>query len=301
MPQLILLIDDSEDVHKLVRAILASEKYDVHSATEPGYGITLAASERPDLILLDVDMPGMNGFEVCKQLKANPETSGCPIMFLTSVSASRNKVEGLGIGAHDYVTKPFNPDELRARVKASLRTRKVIQSLEEQSLIDSLTGLGNRRMLDRRTKAENGIRIRSGNPLSLILLDIDQFKAINDNYGHAVGDNVLKSAGAVLTRLCRAEDVACRLGGDEFVILAPGTNFADAGAFAERIRKGISEITVSVMPRSIIDSKSLQIACSAGVAEATGQYDSLLLERADDAMYKSKRRTQYSAQLKKAA
>src|ERR1700722_17825365 len=123
MQQQLLVIDDSDKVHTLVKTILTEEPVEVHSATDPKYGLVLAASLRPDLILLDVDMPGMNGFEACRQLKLNPATAGIPVIFLTSLSAVNQKVQGFNLGAVDYVTKPFNRAELLARVRASLRTQ----------------------------------------------------------------------------------------------------------------------------------------------------------------------------------
>src|SRR6185437_14903212 len=213
MSQQILVIDDSEKVHALIKVILAEEPVEVHSATDPKYGLVLAASMRPDLILLDVDMPGVNGFEACRQLKQDPATADVPVIFLTSVSAVNEKVRGFSLGAVDYVTKPFNRSELVARVRASLKTEHAMRSLEEKALIDPLTGLGNRAMFIARFEAEVCLRIRTNTPLTCILMDIDHFKEINDNYGHATGDRVLQMIGKSISELCRTEDVACRFGG----------------------------------------------------------------------------------------
>ena len=290
MKQQILVIDDSEKIHPLVRAILADEPVDIHSATDPKYGLVLAASMRPDLILMDVDMPGMDGFEACRQLKADPATADVPIMFLTSVSSVKEKVHGFELGAVDYVTKPFNRAELMARVRASLRTNQVIRSLEEKALIDPLTGLGNRAMFVQRFEAEVCLRVRFNNPLSCILMDVDNFKEINDTWGHPVGDQVLKMIGKVISDLCRTEDVACRFGGEEFVIIAPHTNAADAEIFAERIRKILADTRFKPegMPVNPLFGDCIRVTASFGVAEATDLYDRSMLQRADDAMYQAK-------------
>ena len=290
MKQQILVIDDSEKIHPLVKAILSEEPVDVQSATDPKYGLVLAASMHPDLILMDVDMPGMDGFEACRQLKADPATADVPVMFLTSVSDVRKKVHGFGLGAIDYVTKPFNHAELIARVRASLRTHQVIRSLEEKALIDPLTGLGNRAMFIQRFEAEVCLRVRFHTPLSCILMDVDHFKQINDTWGHPVGDQVLQMIGKVISDLCRTEDVACRFGGEEFVIIAPHTHALDAEIFAERIRTILADTKFKPqgIPSSPLLGESISVTASFGVAEATDLYDRTLLERADDAMYRAK-------------
>ncbi|HZK79992.1 MAG TPA: diguanylate cyclase, partial [Humisphaera sp.] len=242
MQQQILVIDDSKTIHPLVKVILSDEPVEVHSAMDAKYGMVLAASTRPDLILLDVDMPGMDGFEACKQLKADPATANVPIIFLTSHATVAEKVRGLGLGAIDYVTKPFNRAELMARVRASLRTNQSIRALEEKATIDALTGLGNRAMFDQRLEAEVCLHVRTKHSLSCILMDVDRFKRINDTFGHPFGDKVLKRIAEIITDLCRTEDVACRYGGEEFAILAPNTNALAASIFAERLRVQISRV-----------------------------------------------------------
>ena len=191
--------------------MLASEKVDIHSATDPEYGLVLAASIKPDLILLDVDMPGMTGFEACHRLKANPETAECPVIFLTGQNTTKEKVQGFGVGAVDYITKPFSPTELLARVRASLKTHAAIRSLEARVLTDPLTGLWNRAMFNQRMNAEIASSARIQSPLSVIMIDIDHFKKINDLYGHPAGDQVLRDVATIIKLYCRVEDVACRV------------------------------------------------------------------------------------------
>jgi diguanylate cyclase (GGDEF)-like protein len=193
-------------------------------------------------------------------------------------------VRGFDLGAVDYLTKPFDPSELVSRVRAALRTRRLIGLLEEKALIDSLTGLGNRAMFEARFAAEVGLRIRTGNPLSCIMMDVDRFKDVNDKYGHPFGDHVLNKIGETLIDICRIEDVACRHGGEEFVVLAPRTCAADAAVLAERMCTAIAQIPFSR------EGKSITVTCSFGIAEAVGSFGRLMLERADQALYRSKRR-----------
>jgi diguanylate cyclase (GGDEF)-like protein len=192
-------------------------------------------------------------------------------------------VRGFGLGAVDYVTKPFESPELVVRVRATLQTNRLIKLLEEKALIDSLTGLGNRSMFEARFAAEVGLRIRSGNPLSCIMMDVDHFKDINDQYGHGFGDQVLKKIGEVLIDNCRIEDVACRHGGEEFVVLAPRTCVDDAAQLAERMRVAIADVLFTH------DGNSITVTCSFGVAEAVGAFGRLMLDRADQALYQSKK------------
>jgi two-component system, cell cycle response regulator len=282
MHQHILLIDDSKSIHPLVVSLLANEPVTIHSAFDAQYGLVLAASLRPDLILLDVEMPGVDGFEACRRLKADPATASLPIIFLTARAATEEMVSGLDLGANDYVTKPFKLAELLSRVRAALRTSHLVRLLEEKAMIDPLTGLGNRAMFGERFAAEVAIRIRSGSPLSCIALDVDHFKCINDRYGHPFGDHVLSKIGEVLTEICRVEDVACRHGGEEFVVLLPRTSADHAALLAERMRVIIAKIPF------FQNGESITVTCSFGVAEAAGTFDRLMLERADQALYKSK-------------
>jgi len=283
MHQEILVIDDSKNVHTLVSSLLGDEPVTIHSAFAGEAGLILAASLRPELILLDVEMPGMDGYETCRRLKANPVTASLPVLFLTARSSTEEKVRGLNLGAVDYVAKPFKLSELLSRVRAALRTSHLIRLLEEKALIDPLTGLGNRAMFDERLGAEVGLRIRSGSPLSCIALDVDHFKGVNDKHGHPFGDQVLSKIGEVLTEMCRVEDVACRHGGEEFVVLLPQTSADNAALLAERMRVAIERIS---LPRQ---GKTVTVTCSFGVAEAAGVYDRMMLERADQALYQSKK------------
>jgi two-component system cell cycle response regulator len=282
MHQQILLIDDSKAIHPLVKSLLVDEPVMIHSAFDGQTGLVLAASLRPDLILLDVEMPGMDGFETCRRLMADPATARLPVMFLTARAAADELVRGLNLGAVDYVIKPFKLSELLSRVRAALRASYLIRLLDEKAMIDTLTGLGNRAMFDKRLMAEVAARIRSGNPLSCIMLDVDHFKDINDKFGRSFGDQVLCKIADALTAICRVEDVACRYGGEEFVVLAPRTSAEHAALLAERMRIAVASIPFWQQ------GESITVTCSFGVADAAGTFDRLMLERAEQALYHAK-------------
>jgi diguanylate cyclase (GGDEF)-like protein len=282
MHQQLLLIDDSKHIHPLIKALLSDEQLEIHSAYDAEFGLSLIKSLRPDLILMDVDMPGMNGFEACRKLKGNPANASIPVIFLTSCGSIEEKVRGLELGAVDYVTKPCNRAELQARVRASLRMSQLIRLLEEKALIDALTGMGNRAMFEKRLAAETALRIRSGLPLGCILLDLDHFKSINDSYGHPFGDAVLRKVATIISEHCRTEDVGCRMGGEEFAVLAPNTTAEQAATLAERMRVAIAKTAF------VHGGKSIAVTSSFGVVDAGDPYDHTLLERADAALYQSK-------------
>ena len=282
MQQQLLLIDDSKHIHPLIKALLSDEQLEIHSAYDAEFGLSLIKTLRPDLILMDVDMPGLNGFEACRKLKSDPANSSIPLIFLTSCGSIEEKVRGLELGAVDYVTKPCNRAELQARVRASLRMSQLIRLLEEKALIDALTGLGNRAMFEQRLAAETALRIRSGLPLACIVLDLDQFKSINDTFGHPFGDVVLRKIATIIAEHCRTEDVGCRLGGEEFAVLAPNTTAEQATTLAERMRAAIAKTSF------VHGGKSVTVTSSFGVVDAGDPYDRSLLERADAALYESK-------------
>ena len=207
-PTRVLVIDDSEPIHKLVAARLRPEGLEVVCELDGERGIARAVSDPPDLILLDVDLPDVDGFEVCRQMKEHPATRDVPIIFLTGTTSTDSKVRGLDLGAVDYVTKPFDQVELRARVRAALRTKRLQDILEQQSFLDGLTGLWNRAYMDRRLESELNVTRRYGRPLSLVLADIDHFKSVNDTHGHLFGDVVLQGIGEALRAHARKEEQA---------------------------------------------------------------------------------------------
>ncbi len=279
----VLLIDNSKMIHALVRAHLDEEAVAVHSAYDGAEGMKLAAAVRPDLVLLDVEMPAPDGWEVCRLLKADAELKDAPIIFLTAETDTRQKIRGLELGATDYVTKPCDPAELVARVRSALRTKELTDLLAEQAMIDGLTGLRNRRYFDQRLGAELASAKRYGDTLGCVVADIDHFKQFNDRYGHAVGDGVLRLVGRVFKEAARAEDVVCRYGGEEFVFLLPRTPLAAAAVFAERARAALQAAGTNRK-----DAR-LSVTASFGVADSTCAADAGVVAAADLALYAAKR------------
>jgi diguanylate cyclase (GGDEF)-like protein len=295
----VLMIDDAKMMHAVVKARLAAEEVELHSAFDGRAGIELAAAVQPDIILLDVEMPDPNGFEVCRMLKDHTDLSNIPVIFLTGAGSTEQKVRGLNLGAIDYVTKPFDAAELQARVAAGLRMKELLDLLSRKAMIDGLTGLYNRGYLNQRLAEEIAHASRHNRPLACLMLDVDHFKSVNDTHGHGFGDLVLKEIGGVIQQVSRREDVACRYGGEEFAILARETTGGAAMQFAERLRAGIE---AAVCHRGRI---SVKVTCSLGVSEFVAGVDDLV-DRADKALYRSKqagrnRVTRYEAPVPAAA
>jgi diguanylate cyclase (GGDEF)-like protein len=279
----ILIIDDSPDALEVAKTRLAKECADILCAKGGIPGLEVARRETPDLILLDLDMPDMSGFDVCRALKADPELCMIPVLFLSGSSSAEDKVMGLDLGGVDYVTKPFDAFELRARVRAALRTKHLQDLLIEHAHIDPLTGLPNRRALMERLQQEWARMQRHGGQMSLIMADIDHFKRVNDTFGHHVGDRVLQEVAQAIARQCRDVDLPARYGGEEFAIVVPNESACDAANLAERCRREIAKIRVAVKNETVTATASFGVADTAGAASPEA-----LLELADKALYQAK-------------
>ncbi len=281
-PQRVMVVDDDPAIHHLVRARLKDESLDIVSVFLGSDALPQIIEQQPDLILLDIDMPDMSGLDVCRQIKGSAATMQIPVIFLTGADSMEDKVTGLDLGAVDYVTKPFNPIELRARVRAALRTKFVIDLLAQKAMIDGLTGLWNRGFLDQTLATQIAHAQRNGTPFSLIICDVDHFKLVNDRFGHPVGDDVLRSVARVMRRRVRSSDSVCRYGGEEFVIIASGATAEQTEMLAEDVRRLI-EATVTISGRP-----EVRVTASLGVAQYDGNGATDLLRRADEALYAAK-------------
>lgn len=235
-----LLIVDDQPINIQVMHQVFGADYQVFMATNGAQALALCRANPPDLLLLDVVMPGMDGFEVCTQLKAKPETRNIPVIFVTAHSDAAQETHGLSVGAVDFISKPVNPAVVRARVKTQLTLKFQSDLLRNLVFLDGLTGVFNRRYFDQQLGVEWGRAARNNTPLSLIMVDVDHFKLFNDRYGHQAGDDCLRQvAQALKSGLRRPSDLVARYGGEEFACILPDTGFDDAMAIAQEMERTV--------------------------------------------------------------
>ena len=296
----ILVVDDDPETATLVRTWFEGQPYDVLAAHDAAAGIDAAARERPDVILLDLRMPGMDGIAAARRLKAAPVTRPIPLILLTACREVSDKVEAFAAGADDYVTKPFHLEEVDARIRAILKRRESIaqlehrildlsvsnEQLEEMLTVDEKTGLANYREFRKTLRAEWQRAERYGTDLSLVMLDLDDFKGLNDTYGHPAGDRAIWEFALLVGGGARSTDVAARFGGEEFAVVLPHTNAAMAARVAERIRMAVKEFV-------FLDGEHpTRLTVSGGVATFPSFPDIAsaddLLRAADRALYRAK-------------
>ena len=286
-PASLLLIDDDETVHPLIELYLEGVVDQVLHAHNPDAAMELAVKNQPDLILLDIEMPTANGIDVCRQLKEAESTRDIPVIFITGDKSVYQIARALDAGGSDYITKPFEAIELRARIRSSLRNKKLIDLLRENSTIDPLTGLGNRAAFDTGLGVAMADLARYANPCSLLMIDLDFFKSVNDKHGHGIGDEVLRAMGITLRACCRTVDVPCRYGGEEFGIVLNRTRAPDARSIAERIQNEIRKLRVPVGDDFLKITASMGLACTETQSQPLNQKK--LLEMADTALYLAKK------------
>jgi two-component system cell cycle response regulator len=279
---LVLVADDDGVTRAMVTAWLRGAGFTVVAARDGDEALAVATAEQPDLLLVDVTMPGLDGYAVCRAIQAASVVPP-PVIFLTAHATTTARVAGLEAGAVDYIVKPFEQTELVARVRAALRTKAVRDGFMEQATRDGLTGLLNRREIDGRSAIAVELAKRHGRPLSCLMTDIDHFKRINDRFGHAAGDEVLREAARRFLSVCRVSDLVGRYGGEEFLLLLPETGGSDAVTTGDKLRRVLSERPVEV------DGLSIPLTASIGVAvlqPAMGR--AALCEAADRALYRAK-------------
>lgn len=284
----VLVVDDCRFNLQVLHDILDRD-YEVLLAASGKEALTIVATLNVDLILLNVIMPEMDGYEVCKRLKSSPDTQNIPVIFVTAMNHIEDEEKGLEIGAIDYIHKPFNDSIVRMRVKNHLKLKKYRDILEKASSIDGLTGLANRRFLDEAFNIEWRRALRSNTSLSIIMIDIDFFKEYNDYYGHLAGDDCLRIvANAIKESLKRSGDFASRYGGEEFLVILPTTTCKGALTVAENVREKIELLELEHLASKICS----RITVSCGVAALTPEENmapKVLLELADTALYKAKK------------
>lgn len=284
-PPRILLVDDSpSNIHTLVQFLRADYKTLV--ATSGAVALDIAAREQPELILLDVVMPGMDGHEVCRRLKAEPQTQSIPVIFVTGKNEIEDEMAGFELGAVDYITKPYSLPVVQRRIRTHVDLKRYQDQLQRQTLLDGLTGIPNRRCFEQTMTNSWNLAVRQQSPLSLLMLDIDHFKAYNDRYGHPAGDECLQRvAKALAATVHRKTDLLARYGGEEFVCVLPGTDLAGALDLAEQMRAVVSDLNIPHAVEAGRVSLSLGVACA---HPGAGESLALLLTAADQALYRAK-------------
>ncbi|MBA2645352.1 MAG: diguanylate cyclase [Pyrinomonadaceae bacterium] len=296
-PPIILVADDEPVNLSLIRRRLEWENYQIVTALDGSEAVEKAQSFLPDLIILDVMMPVLDGLQACRMLKEIPATREIPVIFLSALDNTDTKINGFSLGANDYISKPFRVEELIARVRVAIRlkrerdalrhsaeeSRQRAEAAREMSMSDALTGLRNRFGLQRALQREFSEARRYTRPLSCLMIDIDHFKEINDTYGHAAGDAALMQAARILIEAVRGSDVVCRYGGDEFIVVMPETPLDGAFALGEKVRLAASS-------RLFGDgARVFPLTFSIGAAELLlneSAHD--MLARADGALYDAK-------------
>lgn len=296
----ILVVDDIPLNVELLRTYLKSSGYSVFEAHDGEEALKSVAQNKPDLILLDIMMPKINGFEVCRKLKSDPRTQFVPIVMVTALQSVEDKVQGLEVGADDFITKPFNKMELLARVKSLLRIKflhdelekKIIQldearkRLQQLAVTDGLTGLFNHRFFKEQLMHEFNRATRTKSSLSLAMIDIDYFKFYNDENGHPAGDIVLKKISKLIQRNLRKIDIAARYGGEEFVVILPETSHNAAKIVTEKIRRLVEEEPIIHEQKQ--PNKKLTISLGLATYPDDTKDPDKLISVADQRLYKAK-------------
>jgi diguanylate cyclase (GGDEF)-like protein len=285
----ILVADDSMVVRAVLRRQLETDGHTVVEAVNGAEAIDACREYRPDVILLDVEMPVLDGHATLERLKADPELKDIPVVFLTGRVDTADVVTGLHLGAHDYLRKPFEANELMARVSAALRTKWLQDELRTRnaeldrvSRIDMLTNIYNRRHLDEHLRSVISAARRHDRTIGVLIVDIDHFKNVNDEHGHLAGDAVLREVAARLAQAMRTEDALGRWGGEEFLAVLTDTPPEGVRVMAERLRQ-----VIAAAPFTLDDGSQIRVTVSVGHASGTEDAE-VLVHRADDALYVAK-------------
>ncbi len=286
----ILIIDDNPSNIDFLLGLLT--EYDISAAVDGERALDQIAQEIPDLILLDVSMPGMDGYEVCSILKSDPKTKDIPVLFLSANTDAESIVKGFDVGGVDYITKPYRPREVLARVETHLKMKQLRDKLEKMAYEDPLTGIANRRrFFEKANNLFNKIKLENF-PLYLFAVDIDKFKDINDTFGHAVGDEVIRVFVELVKKELGKDDCFARFGGDEFVIMMMKMSKEKALNIVKKIQENISKT-------HLLLGSTVSFTVSMGMAEVEYSDDNIdtVIKRADINLYKEKRSKRQSVRI----
>ena len=285
-PRLLVVDDQRANIQALYQAFASDHK--VSMATNGEQALAMCRSQPPDLVLLDVVMPGMDGFEVCERLKADDATKDIPVIFVTAHNDEEAETRGLDVGAIDFISKPINPRVVRARVKTHLTMKRQADLLRQWVYIDGLTSVCNRRYFDERLKIEWDRAVRTGRALSVALVDVDLFKRYNDHYGHHAGDDCLRRVAAAM-KACikRPADMVARYGGEEFAILLPDTDEAGALQLAKKLWQRVLDEKIDHAGSDVGPLLTISIGVCTKTPGGDGSAEALLRE-ADAQLYVAK-------------
>lgn len=284
-----LLIVDDQPANIRVMAEALQDRYEIFFATSGAKALEIAASAGVELILLDVVMPDIDGFEVCRRLKADDKTKAIPVIFVTAREEVSDEARGFDVGGVDYITKPVAPAVVRARVRTHIELKQARDMLEELALVDPLTGVANRRRFDATLASEWSRAARTGTWLSLAIADVDFFKRYNDAYGHARGDECLRGvARAVASVARRPGDLAARYGGEEFALIFPATDAEAMQALMDRLIATVRELAIEHRTSSCAARVTISIG-AVSLIPRDGDDAARALEVADRLLYDAKK------------
>ena len=275
MLQTVMIADDSMPLHTLIRAQFRADRLSFHSVYDGADAVSLAASLRPDLILLDIEMPNMDGFEACRRIKEDPATASIPLLFLSANSFAADRELALELGAFDYIKKPFRPDQLRARVRARLQALPVST---DGALVDPLTGLWNQAYFEVQLREQYALAQLGSRSLACILTEIDQLAVINFRFGPAVANQVVRKIARLLSGECESDTTLCCLTNRRFASLIRSCDRFDAARRAEKMRTALQQKLV------LEGGLEMSITCSFGICDNLITSATALSDRAADVL-----------------
>lgn len=283
----LLVVDDQPINIQVMHQIFAGE-YQVFMATNGPQAIQLCKANPPDLVLLDVVMPQMDGYEVCRQLKTDPSTRDIPVIFVTANTETDQETLGLEVGAVDFITKPVVPAVVKARVRTHVTLKQQSDLLRKMAFLDGLLGVFNRRYFDQQLATEMSRAHRNGTALSVLMIDVDFFKKYNDTYGHLAGDDCLRNVAASIRQtLRRPGDVVARYGGEEFACILPETSLADALTLGRTLEQSVRALGIAHSSSDIANVVTVSVGACCKPQETQGAPDALVAQ-ADAQLYHAK-------------
>jgi len=283
-----LLVVDDQPINIQVMNQIFADQYQVFMATGGQQALDFCHRSPPDLVLLDIVMPGMDGYEVCAALKAAPDTRDIPVIFVTAHTDATEETRGLEAGAVDFISKPVNPAVVRARVKTQLTLKRQSDLMRRLVFLDGLTGVFNRRYFDQQLITEFARAVRAQKPLAVIMLDVDFFKRFNDHYGHQAGDDCLRRVAQTLKEtLRRPADLVARYGGEEFVCVLPETDYDQAMSLANELELSVRRKAISHADSAVASVVTVSLGVAGFTASALGDA-ATLVALADAQLYQAK-------------